>query len=342
MTALSGEELGLLADTASSILAPRCTPERVDRATAAGWDRELWNVLEEHGLTRVAADIDVADGAWPAAAEIAAQAGRHAAVAPVAETQVAAYLLARCGAAVPAGPLSVCLDGAADGVARRVPYGQIAAAVVVAGQDSLRIVRPSAAARAFANLAGEPRADIAFDQAGAQLPADPAVLGAARALLRLLRAALILGAAERCLDLTVGYVRERRQFGRPLAAFQSVQQQVAIMGGETALMRAAVDGAVAALSDADAAGAADAAREYAAFAVDCAKAQAGVGATTVARIAHQLHGAIGTTREHALRLATTRLWAWSAEDGSQAQLCTATGARVLAAGPDSLWPMIAR
>ena len=47
-----------------------------------------------------------------------------------------------------------------------------------------------------------------------------------------------------------------------------------------------------------------------------AKAQASSGAGVVAAIAHQLHGAIGTTEEHRLRLTTTRLWSWRDEDGS--------------------------
>ena len=60
----------------------------------------------------------------------------------------------------------------------------------------------------------------------------------------------------------------------------------------------------------------------------------------MARIAHQVHGAIGFTREHDLRLVTTRLWAWRDEDGSDAEWNAEIGATVLAAGPDGLWPLI--
>ncbi len=71
-----------------------------------------------------------------------------------------------------------------------------------------------------------------------------------------------------------------------------------------------------------------------------AKARTGEAAGVVARIAHQVHGAIGFTREHDLRLATTRLWAWREEDGSDAEWNAEVGAAVLAAGPDALWPLI--
>jgi acyl-CoA dehydrogenase len=61
----------------------------------------------------------------------------------------------------------------------------------------------------------------------------------------------------------------------------------------------------------------------------------------VARIGHQVHGAIGFTREHSLRLVTTRLWAWRDEDGSEAEWNAEIGAAALAAGPDGLWPLVA-
>lgn len=60
----------------------------------------------------------------------------------------------------------------------------------------------------------------------------------------LLRCALILGAAEHCLDLAVAHVTNRRQFGRPLASFQAMRhllarQKLALEGIRGALTRAA-------------------------------------------------------------------------------------------------------
>lgn len=60
----------------------------------------------------------------------------------------------------------------------------------------------------------------------------------------LLRCALILGAAEHCLDLAVAHATNRRQFGRPLASFQAMRhllarQKLALEGIRGALTRAA-------------------------------------------------------------------------------------------------------
>jgi acyl-CoA dehydrogenase len=63
----------------------------------------------------------------------------------------------------------------------------------------------------------------------------------------------------------------------------------------------------------------------------------------VAAIAHQLHGAIGTTEEHRLRLTTTRLWSWRDEDGTAAECFAELGRAALGAARQqqgALWPWL--
>jgi acyl-CoA dehydrogenase len=124
------------------------------------------------------------------------------------------------------------------------------------------------------------------------------------------------------------------QFGRPIGKFQAVQQQLALAAAEVAAAGAAAS-AAASTAERDGFTAASTA-----FAVAAAKARAGEAAGEVARIAHQVHGAIGFTREHDLRLLTARLWAWRDEDGNEAHWQAELGATVLAAGADALWPMV--
>jgi acyl-CoA dehydrogenase len=75
-------------------------------------------------------------------------------------------------------------------------------------------------------------------------------------------------------------------------------------------------------------------------AVLAAKAQASDSAGIVAAIAHQLHGAIGTTEEHRLRLTTTRLWSWRDEDGPASACFAELGRAALEAGAGGLWPWL--
>jgi acyl-CoA dehydrogenase len=210
-----------------------------------------------------------------------------------------------------------------------------------AGRDGdwLAVIAPTERVRPGRNLAGEPRDDVepALDVEVRDAPAGTADY--ARRLLRLFRSLLIAGAAQRALGLTVTYVKEREQFGRPLAKFPTVQAELARMAGEVALIGAATQAAVAAEDPLVAGGA----TAWAAVpAVVAAKAQASSGAGVVAAIAHQLHGAIGTTEEHRLRLTTTRLWSWRDEDGSEAECFAELGRAALGAatGAGGLWPWL--
>ena len=68
---------------------------------------------------------------------------------------------------------------------------------------------------------------------------------------------------------------------------------------------------------------------------------AGEAATRGAGIAHQVHGAIGFTHEHALHFATRRLWAWRDEFGSDARLGRRVGPRRHRwPAPAGFWPAI--
>jgi acyl-CoA dehydrogenase len=187
------------------------------------------------------------------------------------------------------------------------------------------------------NLAEEPRDDVVVDVAVGAGAVAPAPAGAAlemRLRAALGRSLLIAGAARGALAASVRYAGERVQFGRPIGRFQAVQQELALAAAEVAAAGAAAE-AAAATAARDGFGA-----DSTAVAVGAAKARTSEAAGAVARIAHQVHGAIGFTREHALRLLTTRLWAWRDEDGSEAQWQAELGERVLAAGPDALWPMV--
>jgi alkylation response protein AidB-like acyl-CoA dehydrogenase len=102
-------------------------------------------------------------------------------------------------------------------------------------------------------------------------------------------AALIKGA----LDLTVGYLRDRKQFGRPIGSFQAVQHRL----GRIAIV---AEGARwLALEAAHRRARPDLAATAAAYATGAAN--------HVFNECHQLHGAIGFTRDYPLHLWTLRL-----------------------------------
>ena len=141
----------------------------------------------------------------------------------------------------------------------------------------------------------------------------------------LARAAQLRGAMEQVLAMSLRYASEREQFGRPLARFQAIQHHLAEIAGEAAATGAAVDAA---------------AQVGTPFAVAAAKARASQAAGTVARLAHQVHGAIGYTVEHDLHIWTTRLWAWRDEFGNEAHWWQVLGAEAARGGGAALWPVM--
>ncbi|ANY09101.1 acyl-CoA dehydrogenase family protein [Pseudonocardia sp. HH130630-07] len=333
-----------LADLAESIFSDSWDPG------ATGLDTTAWRACAESGLTTLTAPDT--GGTLDDAAVLLETAGAWAARVPLAETDLLAGWLARsAGLPVPDGPLAAVrgsLGPAGDttgdttgdtvaGVLPRVPWGRALAGVVVLDGDRVLVLDAAAlTVTEGTNLAEEPRDTL--DATGVvPLATGPAPDGAADELaLRaaLGRSLLLAGAARGALARAVGYAGERRQFGRPIARFQAVQHMLAEAGTEVAAAAAA---SAAAAHTARTAGFAAAGTT---LAVAAAKARCGEAATAVARITHQVHGAIGFTREHDLRLLTTRLWAWRDEDGNESYWNDRVGTAALAAGPDGLWPLV--
>jgi len=108
-----------------------------------------------------------------------------------------------------------------------------------------------------------------------------------------------------------------------------VQHMVALLAGHSAAASAAVEAAVEASHD-----------RPDEFAVAVAKARVGEAAGKGAEIAHQVHAAMGFTREHNLHYSSRRLWSWRDEFGNERHWQRWLGERVAAAGGDALWPML--
>jgi alkylation response protein AidB-like acyl-CoA dehydrogenase len=106
----------------------------------------------------------------------------------------------------------------------------------------------------------------------------------------------MLGGAEAVLDLTVEYVKQRTQFGRPVGSFQAVQHHCANMATDVEGSRHIAYQAAWRVSEG-----LPADREVA-----MAKAWLNGAYQRVCATAHQCHGAIGFTKEHNLQLYTRR------------------------------------
>jgi acyl-CoA dehydrogenase len=321
----------LLADTANQAF------------TAFDGGTQAWRQIEELGLTRIGIPEHAggSGGSVDEARIVLRAAAYHAVRAPLAETLwLAAPLLADARLSIPDGPLTAAAATAADvrveaaadrasftlhGTLKRVPYARNATRIVVATDERVCLVDPhQCTITRGENLAGEPRDDVRLD--GVTVDADDVGTLPYRLDLRsrgaLARSIQISGAAKRALEYSVTYAGQRIQFGRPIGKFQAVQQYLAQLAGEVTILDVSVASAVRKSGQ----------RPNSAAIVAAARVNACRAAGVVAELAHQVHGAIGTTHEHQLRLATTRLWSWREEFGNEVAWSRVLGAK--AAGGD--------
>ncbi len=306
------------------------------------FDDMAWRTLEETGLTRLTSTPDLGASLSDLAIVLRGLA-HHACAVPLAETDLlAAWLGALAGLALPeTGPLTVAVAGANSaggrirGTATDVPWTRASAVVLVVAcaSDSVYVAAVPHGDLGIEdrhNLAGEPRDRVSFDLPTGRFEIVDASVGAE--ILRRgawVRCVQIIGALDAAAQLSVTHTRDRVQFGRSLSNFQSVQHALAAMAGEIERSRAAATLAVAAAVEH---GFAAAETDYA---IAVAKVVLGRTVGPVTTIAHQLHGAIGTTAEHDLWLHTMRAQSWLVEFGSTAQYARALGRMVLQA--DNPW-----
>jgi alkylation response protein AidB-like acyl-CoA dehydrogenase len=281
-------------------------------------------------------------------------AGSFAVAVPLAETLLGGWLLSQAGIRVPAGTLSVApvrevgkllLDpkGNITGRAHAIPFaGDAEHLVVLAHRVHGRVValvpRGTFRVEPRTNIAGEPRDDVVFAGAKPIAIADVSEKATEETLQTMgaaVRAAQISGALQAILERSVAYANERVAFERPIGKFQVIQHNLARLAGESAAALAASGSAADTIDNAASFD------ETVFLEVASAKIRCGEAAGEGAAIAHQVHGAIGFSGEHALHRFTQRLWAWRDDFGTETVWAVRLGKLVAAKGADALWPMLA-
>ena len=168
-----------------------------------------------------------------------------------------------------------------------VPWADTADVIVTAAgrfeRDAVELIaRPSVdGSRPLFEVRGTP---VPLEGATAVAAFDRGVVGTA---------AQQCGLAQRMLDMTAEYVRERRQFGVPIGTFQAVKHHLANARIALEFARPLVYRAAFTLESAHA---------------SMAKLKADQAALLTARAALQCHGAIGYTTEYDLHLYMKRAW----------------------------------
>jgi alkylation response protein AidB-like acyl-CoA dehydrogenase len=302
--AFSEDQMGFR-DAVRDLLAGTCPPEAVRAAWDADdpWDRDRWAALVEMGVVGLA--VAEADGGLGMTEVdlvlLLEEAGRAALPEPLVESTLLAPLLpadwpakVAAGEALVAAAPADCthVAGAASADLVLVGASIYPASTGVEPQPSVdrarRLVR-------VADVTGtEPLGTLVVQ------PFDRLAFGTA---------ATLVGVARRLIEVTVEYAKDRRQFGQPIGGFQAVKHHLASAHLAVEFAAPAVYRAAWSLATDQPTIARD---------VSMAKAMAGDAAEQAARVALQVHGAIGYTFESDLHLWMKRVWALSPTWGDAA------------------------
>jgi acyl-CoA dehydrogenase len=317
------DEQKMLAEQARGLLAERTPYDHLRRLidNGAEWDEPLWrelgemgflgaNIPEAHGglgmteldLGVIAQELGRANAAVPffssivLAADAIRLAGSPAQQAEwlpkLASGEVVACFASAEGPGPVLGASARLADGKLNGTKQPVADAGIAQLAVVQVGDGLALVRldqpgvTRTKLESFDQLRAHYRIDFA-DAAAEALPGRnvlPTLLDRAA-----VQAAFeAVGGAEACLQMGLGYVKDRQMFGRPLASYQAIKHKLAdvAVAIELARSNAYFGGWAAEASPADLPAAAAAARLTAIKAFELA-----------ARENLQVHGGIGYTFE---------------------------------------------
>lgn len=334
----------MILDVVERMLRDNVDKDLVDIVEQGQWATNVWQLLEENGMTIVATSEENggAGGDIEDLLHIIRLMGKYAAPVPFMETTFANYLLQLTQLqviddlatyALAAHDTLLLQDGTLSGQALHVNWARhvkflVTLAHSAEGIHLVQVDLNNATITHGTNLASEPRDTVDFTNA-AVVQASPALpfehLQVMSTLETAFQLALMTGAIDKVNDLTIQYTKEREQFGRPIHRFQLVQQHIVNLAGETAIALAAFNNVTDALVN-----------DQQINEVAYARIRVEEAIQAVTTISHQVHAAIGTTHEHSLHQYTRRLWAWRDEGMNTAYWSDFVATQLLESG-DSLW-----
>ena len=284
------EERQLLRETVAALVDKHASPAAVREAMASerGYDESLWKLLSEQvgaAALVVPEELGGAGGDLADAAVVIEELGKALVPTPLLGTTLAELALLAADQA-DAEAIERLAEGTSIGTVVFDPgyvvNGDVADVVVAA--DGTRLTRwPTFTAHRVDTMDLTRRLARVEVKDSADIGADPGLAGRAAILL----AAEQIGAATKCLDLTVEYTKDRVQFGRPIGSFQALKHRMADLYVAVQSARAVVNDAIAEPSQTSAA---------------LARVAASEAFSKVAAEAVQMHGGIAITWEHDIQL----------------------------------------
>ena len=336
------EELEIILETTSKILQKHVNHSLRQNIVSENIDIfNLWNEIEKNGLPKISVKEKFGGYEIPffSILPLIKIVNNHGTPLPLSETILSNYVLSESDINPPNGVVTFATDtknlkinnNMISGEILSVPYLNLTKNLLIVHElnnvkKAILIDEINGEIIHKKNFLAEPRYDIrAANLNIAEIKPlndkiDFKFLGA------ILRCAQMIGAMEKVLDLSINYCSERQQFGRALSKFQAIQHQISDMAVELSASSAALS-AITDFNLSD--------NNFNDIAIS--KIRAGAAAGKIIAISHQVHGAIGFTKEYELSYFTKNLNSWRNDFGNESFWEEFLGKRFLEKNNKNLW-----
>lgn len=312
-------------ETAERILADTLDQNAIDATERRVVPTALYAALAENGVLQMLVPEDqggIGADIGDAVAILRAM-GAAAAPGPILETMLGNALLASAGLKPVRGLIALAFADNDATTLHDVQWGGLADRLLIVTPIGLRLTDTCDwTIVAGLDAADEPRDTLSNGPAGTSVRLDTS---AALRSAAILRAGQILGAIEWTLARSIDYAGERKQFGREIAKFQIIQQMLAELADHMLASAVLTEAAAESVSE---------------TMVAAARSRLGDAADAAVAIGHQVHGAMGFSREYALNHRTRRLMAWRDDYGSVLEWRRALAGGFVGCSREAFWPAV--
>lgn len=226
-------------DVFSNFFIEQTGPESARNSVPLGFDSRAWERLAETGAHGMG--VSLPEGGGASLSELAImseEAGAHIAPLPIIDHIVSSRVLEKLNALeteVLTGALiaGIAIRPTTKEVAKSVPSGAIANRLIALHEDKIILIKDEPPNRSLPNHGDLPIAHRELKNFSVIAEGEEAIEIFDRALneWKTLISAFLVGITRSSIEMTVSYVKDRHQFGKPIGSFQAVQHGLADLPG---------------------------------------------------------------------------------------------------------------